>query len=74
MVRSAKKRRMFLSLPPQMQVKAEFSGDMLADSPEAKALLGNVRQGERRVAPITNASGLVGLAGPEPARQGLKRS
>ena len=40
---------MFLSLPPQMQVKAEFSGDMLADSPEAKALLGNVRQGERRV-------------------------
>jgi len=38
-VRSAKKRRMFLSLPPQMQVKAEFGGDMLPDSPEAKALV-----------------------------------
>ena len=38
-IRSAKKRRMFLSLPPEMQVKAEFGGDMLADSPEAKALL-----------------------------------
>ena len=39
-IRSAKKRRMFLSLPPEMQVKAEFGGDMLAGSPEAEALLG----------------------------------
>jgi hypothetical protein len=38
-VRSAKKRRMFLSLPEEMQVKAEFGGDMLADAPESRALL-----------------------------------
>ena len=38
-IRSAKKRRMFLSLPPEMQVKAEFGGDMLPDAPETKALL-----------------------------------
>jgi hypothetical protein len=38
-VRSAKKRRMFLSLPEEMQVKAEFGGDMLPDDPEARALL-----------------------------------
>ncbi len=38
-VRSAKKRRMFISLPREMQVKAEFGGDMLAGSPEADALL-----------------------------------
>jgi hypothetical protein len=38
-VRSAKKRRMFLSLPKEMQVKAEFGGDMIAGSPEAEALL-----------------------------------
>ena len=38
-IRSAKKRRMFLSLPPEMQVKAEFGGDMLAGAPEAEALL-----------------------------------
>ena len=39
-VRSAKKRRMFLSLPTEMQVKAEFGGDMIAGSPEAEELLG----------------------------------
>ena len=38
-VRSAKKRRMFLSLPAEMQVKAEFGGDMMPGSPEAQALL-----------------------------------
>ena len=38
-IRSAKKRRMFLSLPPELQVKAEFGGDMLSGSPEAQALL-----------------------------------
>jgi hypothetical protein len=38
-VRSAKKRRMFLSLPKEMQVKAEFGGDMIPGSPEADALL-----------------------------------
>jgi len=38
-IRSAKKRRMFLSLPPELQVKAEFGGDMLPGSAEAQALL-----------------------------------
>ena len=38
-VRSAKKRRMFLSLPEELQVKAEFGGDMLPGSPESQALL-----------------------------------
>ena len=38
-MRSLKKRRLFVSLPKEMQVKAEFGGDMLADSPEARALL-----------------------------------
>ncbi len=38
-VRSAKKRRLFLSLPREMQVKAEFGGDMIAGSPEADELL-----------------------------------
>ena len=38
-MRSLKKRRLFVSLPKEMQVKAEFGGDMLADSPAARALL-----------------------------------
>ena len=38
-VRSAKKRRMFLSLPEEMQVKAEFGGDMLPGAPETRALV-----------------------------------
>ncbi len=38
-IRSAKKRRMFISLPKEMQVKAEFGGDMIPGSPEAQALL-----------------------------------
>jgi hypothetical protein len=38
-VRSAKLRRRFLSLPAEMQTKAEFGGDMIAGSPEADALL-----------------------------------
>ncbi len=38
-IRSAKKRRMFLSLPPELQVKAEFGGDMLPAAPESKMLL-----------------------------------
>lgn len=40
-VRSPKKRRMFISLPPEMQVKAEFGGDMIAGSAESEALLRN---------------------------------
>jgi ectoine hydroxylase-related dioxygenase (phytanoyl-CoA dioxygenase family) len=38
-VRSAKLRRRFLSLPAEMQTKAEFGGDMIPGSPEAEALL-----------------------------------
>ena len=38
-IRSAKKRRLFISLPREMQVKAEFGGDMLPDAPETRALL-----------------------------------
>jgi hypothetical protein len=38
-VRSAKWRHHFVSLPPEMQTKAEFGGDMLPDSPESQALL-----------------------------------
>jgi hypothetical protein len=41
--RSAKKMRMFISLPKEMQVKAEFGGDMIAGSPEAEALLAQER-------------------------------
>ncbi len=39
LARSADARRMFLSLPQEMQVKAEFGGDMMPGSPEAQALL-----------------------------------
>ncbi len=38
-VRSAKRRRMFLSLPEEMRVKAEFGGDMIPGSPEAEDML-----------------------------------
>jgi len=38
-VRSAKRRTMFLALPEEMQTKAEFGGDMIAGSPEAVELL-----------------------------------
>ena len=62
-VRSAKKRRMFLSLPPQMQVKAEFGGDMLADSPEAKALL------DQEIV-ATGPRGQVNLFDPEGVHRG----
>ncbi len=62
-VRSAKKRRMFLSLPPQMQVKAEFGGDMLPDAPETKALLA-----QEFVA--TGAKGQLNLFDPEAVHRG----
>ena len=62
-IRSAKKRRMFLSLPPQMQVKAEFGGDMLADSPEAKALL------DQEIV-ATGPKGQVNLFDPEAIHRG----
>jgi hypothetical protein len=47
--RSAVERRQFISLPKDLQVKAEFGGDLLPDSPEAQALLARefVSVGER---------------------------
>jgi hypothetical protein len=62
-VRSAKKRRMFLSLPEEMRVKAEFGGDMLPGSPEAEALLA-----EEFVA--TGPRGQLNLFDPEGVHRG----
>ena len=62
-IRSAKKRRMFLSLPPEMQVKAEFGGDMLPESPEARALV------EREFVGI-GPKGQVNLFDPEAIHRG----
>ncbi len=62
-VRSAKKRRMFLSLPEEMRVKAEFGGDMLPGSPAAVALLA-----EEFVA--TGPRGQLNLFDPEGVHRG----
>ena len=62
-VRSAKKRRMFLSLPREMQVKAEFGGDMIAGSPEAVDLLG-------REIVATGPRGQLNLFDPEAIHRG----
>lgn len=47
--RSLNERQMFVSLPEELQVKAEFGGDLLPDSPLTKALLESefVSTGER---------------------------
>jgi hypothetical protein len=47
--RAQTERRMFISLPEQMQVKAEFGGDLLPESEEARSLLQRefVSTGER---------------------------
>jgi len=39
LARMAEERRMFISLPEEMQVKAEFGGDMVPDSDEANLML-----------------------------------
>ena len=62
-VRSRKKRRMFVSLPEAMQVKAEFGGDMPPGSPEAEALLA-----QERVA--TGPRGQLNLFNPEAVHRG----
>ncbi len=62
-VRSAKKRRMFISLPPEMQVKAEFGGDMIAGTPEADDLL-------QRERVSTGPRGQVNLFDPEAIHRG----
>jgi hypothetical protein len=47
--RKAKDRQSFISLPPELQVKAEFGGDLLTGSPECQALMQSefVSVGER---------------------------
>ncbi len=61
--RSGKKRRIFASLPPELQVKAEFGGDMLADAPETKALL------EQEIV-ATGPRGQLALFDPESVHRG----
>jgi hypothetical protein len=62
-VRSAKHRRRFLSLPAEMQTKAEFGGDMLAGSPEAEALL-------EAEAVMTGPRGQLNLFNPDAIHRG----
>jgi hypothetical protein len=63
MSRNPSKRRMFLSLPPELRVKAEFGGDMLPDAPETKALL----EAETR---MTGPRGQVNIFDPEAIHRG----
>jgi hypothetical protein len=61
--RGGKKRRLFTSLPPEMQVKAEFGSDLQPDQPETRALLAaeSVSLG---------APGLLSLFDPEAIHRG----
>jgi hypothetical protein len=63
MSRNPIKRRMFLSLPPELQVKAEFGGDMLPGAPETAAIL----EAEKRV---TGPRGQVNIFDPEAVHRG----
>jgi hypothetical protein len=54
---------MFLSLPEEMQVKAEFGGDMLPDSPETLALV-------RDEFVVTGPAGQLNLFDPEAIHRG----
>ena len=63
LARSAEARRAFISLPPELQVKAEFGGDMSPASPEAQALLADEL---RAVGP----RGLLTLFDPEAVHRG----
>lgn len=61
--RGIKERRMFLSLPRQMQVKAEFGGDMMPDWPQTQALL-------RQESVSLGGRGLFSLFDPEAIHRG----
>ena len=61
--RSPKFRRMFMSLPKELQVKAEFGGDMLPGSPETLAIL------EREIV-STGPRGSYTMFNPEAAHRG----
>ena len=63
LARSAKMRQAFISLPEEMQVKAEFGGDMTPDAPDALALLD---QEVRAVGP----KGLLTLFDPDAVHRG----
>ncbi len=61
--RGAKERRIFVSLPQEMQVKAEFGGDLAPDQPEARGL---VEQEAVSIGP----RGLLSLFDPEAIHRG----
>jgi|WetSurMetagenome_2_1015567.scaffolds.fasta_scaffold91501_2 hypothetical protein len=63
LARSADARRLFVSLPEEMQVKAEFGGDMDGGSPEAEAL---VASEVRAIGP----KGFLSLFDPETVHRG----
>ena len=63
LARSAEMRKAFISLPEELQVKAEFGGDMTPDSPEAKSL---VEQELRAVGP----RGMLTLFDPDAIHRG----
>jgi hypothetical protein len=61
--RSPKQRRAFLSLPPKLQVKAEFGGDLIEGSPEAVELLSQERV-------MTGPRGQLNLFDPDAIHRG----
>ncbi|HEX4095276.1 MAG TPA: phytanoyl-CoA dioxygenase family protein [Caulobacteraceae bacterium] len=63
LARSTDARRKFISLPPELQVKAEFGGDMMPDTPEAQML---VSEELRAVGP----RGLLTLFDPDAVHRG----
>jgi hypothetical protein len=62
-VRSAKWRRRFISLPAAMQTKAEFGGDMIPGSSEAQALLDDEKV-------MTGPRGQLNLFNPDAIHRG----
>ncbi len=65
--RGEKERRLFVSLPPEMQVKAEFGRDLLPEWPQTQALL-------EREAVSLGPRGLVSLFDPESIHRGGQAS
>ncbi len=63
LARAADERRLFMSLPSEMQVKAEFGGDMIPGSAEADALVA-------REVTAVGPRGLLSLFDPEAIHRG----
>jgi hypothetical protein len=61
--RGMKERRMFISLPPELQVKAEFGGDLLPGSPECDQMVA-------QESVSLGARGLLSLFDPEAIHRG----